>query len=239
MVFYASSTKEAAAVDPAALRIRGVVFDMDGTLTAPINGYLRQMRQELGIPSGARILEYVEENMDAEARARAHRRMVEIEDEAMVAMELSPGLVELLQFLHDNEIRTAIITRNNRRALDHFVDNVVSQQPAAHRVLFSFDPLIDRSFVPGKPAPDSLLHISERWGIHPAQLMMVGDHGDDLLCGVRAGSISALLRYSDNGRFEPKAHVIVDRIDELAGKLTQGFEADMGITGDDTLGVGV
>ncbi|KAJ2760192.1 hypothetical protein IWQ56_005548 [Coemansia nantahalensis] len=238
MVFYAPSTKEAAAKDPAALRIRGVVFDMDGTLTTPISGFLAQMRQELSVPSGVRILDYIEDSMDGEARAWAHQRLVEIEDAAMGTMELSPGLVELLQFLHDNEIRTAIITRNNRRALDHFVNNVVSRQPETHRALFSFDPLIDRSFAPTKPAPESMLHISERWGIEPAQLMMVGDHGDDLLCGVRAGSVSALLRYDDNRVFEPKAHVVVDRIDELADKLARGFEADMGITGDDTLGVG-
>ncbi|KAJ1736227.1 hypothetical protein LPJ61_000011 [Coemansia biformis] len=237
MVFYASSTKEAVAADPAALRIRGVVFDMDGTLTIPITAHLEQMRREINVPDGVRVLDYVDTCLDAEKREWAHRRIVEIEDEAMVDMELSPGLVELLQFLHDNEIRTAIITRNNRRALDHFVDKVVARQAAEHQALFSFDPLIDRSFVPTKPAPDSLLSISRAWGIEPAQLMMVGDHGDDLLCGVRAGSISALLRYNSSGCFESKAHVVVDRIDELASRLASGFEADMAITGDDDVGV--
>ncbi|KAJ2778757.1 hypothetical protein H4R18_004412 [Coemansia javaensis] len=237
MVYYAPSTREAAAADPAARRIRGVVFDMDGTLTVPITEYLRQMRRELQVPDGVRILDYIDMRLEGERRAWAHRRVLEIEAEAMQGMELSPGLVALLQFLHANDVRTAIITRNNRAALDHFVNNVVARQPPEHRPFFSFDPLLDRSFAPTKPAPDGLLHISRQWGIAPEHLMMVGDHGDDLLCGIRAGSVAALLRYSDNRAFEPKAHVVVDRIDGLVAVLAAGFEADMAIDGDDTVGV--
>ncbi|KAJ2351602.1 hypothetical protein GGF43_003985, partial [Coemansia sp. RSA 2618] len=182
MVYYSPSTKESALADPAALRIRGVVFDMDGTLTTPINEYLLQMRQDLNVPEELSTLEYVDTHLEGEAHKRAHERILEIETEAMASMELSPGLVDLLQFLQNNGICIGVITRNNRLAVDHFMNNVVSRQPHEHKGLFSFDPVLDRSFRPTKPSPDSLLHISQQWGIPPKQLMMVGDHGDDLLC---------------------------------------------------------
>ncbi|KAJ2477198.1 hypothetical protein IWW56_004480 [Coemansia sp. RSA 2131] len=229
MVYYSPSTKESVLTDSTALRIRGVVFDMDGTLTTPINEHLKQMRVEIKVPDEMRIIEYVDSCLEGEAHEKAHQRIVEIETEAMASMELSPGLVNLLQFLQNNDICIGVITRNNRKAVDHFINNVAGRQPQEHKGLFSFDPLLDRSFKPSKPSPDSLLHISQQWNIPPEQLMMVGDHGDDLLCGVRAGSVAALLRYDDNRHFESYAHVVVDRIDGLVECLASGFEANMSI----------
>ncbi|KAI8323100.1 HAD-like protein [Martensiomyces pterosporus] len=232
MVHYESSTKAAAAASPLALRIRGVVFDMDGTLVTPMNEYLKQMRRELGIPNGIGTLAYVETHMHGEIRERAERRIMEIEADALAHMELSPGLVDLLRFLKEQELPTAIITRNNMASVNHFLDNVVGREPEETRRLFTFSPVIDRHFKPTKPHPHSLLHISKTWGIPAEQLLMVGDHADDLACGIRAGSVSALLRYPTNTKFESMAHITVDRIDELVGKLSAGFEADMTISGE-------
>ncbi|KAJ2631958.1 hypothetical protein H4R22_001618 [Coemansia sp. RSA 1290] len=223
MPSYLPSTKESVLSDPSAMRIRGVVFDMDGTLTTPINEYLQQMRRDINVPEGMDTLGYVDTCLEGEAREQAHRRILEIETAAMASMELSPGLIDLLRFLQDNGIRTGVITRNNRMAVDHFINNVVGRQLQEHKGLFSFDPILDRSFRPIKPSPDGLLHISQQWGIPPQQLMMVGDHGDDLLCGIRAGSIACLLRYQDNCRFEGLSHLVVDRIDELIQHLSSGF----------------
>ncbi|KAJ2807515.1 hypothetical protein H4R20_001257 [Coemansia guatemalensis] len=237
MIRYLPSTKKDVAANPKARCIRGVVFDMDGTLTTSMTEHLVMMRRVINVPDGMRTLEYVDTCLEGEEREEAHRRIIEIETDAMAHMELSPGLVELMEFLYDNDIRTAVITRNSRLAVDHLLNNVISKQPHKHKGLFKFDPILDRSFKPTKPSPDSLLHVSRVWGIPPEQLMMVGDHGDDLLCGVRAGSISALLRYPDNRVFESKAHVVVDRISELVEHLSNGFDVDMSITGDDDVGV--
>ncbi|KAJ2746989.1 hypothetical protein GGI20_000885 [Coemansia sp. BCRC 34301] len=233
MVRYSPSTKEATAADPSALRIRGVAFDMDGTLATPMKEHLIKMRSDIGVPNGIRTLEYVETCLHGRARELAERRIVEIETEAMANMRLSPGLVELLEFLHKHGIPIAIITRNNVNSVKHFIDNVVSKQPVEQSELFAFNPVIDRSFKPTKPHPAGLLHISRMWNIPPREILMVGDHMDDLLCGLRAGSVSALLRYSDSSEFEAHAHIVVDRIDELVDKLASGFDADMSISGHD------
>ncbi|KAJ2899332.1 hypothetical protein GGI21_004811 [Coemansia aciculifera] len=189
------------------------------------------MRTEIGVPNGIRTLEYVETCLHERVREQAERRIVEIETEAMASMKLSPGLVELLEFLHTHAIPIAIITRNSATSAKHFIDRVVAKQPEEQLKFFAFDPVIDRSFKPTKPHPAALFHISQAWGIPPQQLLMVGDHLDDLLCGLRAGSVSALLRYDDGSGFETHAHIVVDRIDELVGKLANGFDADMEISG--------
>ncbi|KAJ2458230.1 hypothetical protein GGF42_002200 [Coemansia sp. RSA 2424] len=233
MARYSPSTKEAMAADPSALRIRGVIFDMDGTLATPIKEHLVKMRSDIGVPNGIRTLEYVETCLHGRARELAERRIIEIETDAMAHMRLSPGLVELLEFLYKNSMPIAIITRNNINSVKHFLDNVVAKQPEEQLPIFAFDPVIDRSFKPTKPHPAGLLHISRVWDIPPQQLLMVGDHLDDLLCGLRAGSVSALLRYGDSSEFEAHAHIVVDRIDELVDKLTSGFDADMSIPGHD------
>ncbi|KAJ1829583.1 hypothetical protein LPJ56_000232 [Coemansia sp. RSA 2599] len=236
MVRYAPSTKASVASDPNSLRIRGVVFDMDGTLATPMTEHLVNLHIELGVPRGMGILEYVDGFLQGAEREQAEKRIIEVETEAMANMRLSPGLVELLQFLHDNGLPIAIITRNNEVAAQHFLKQVVTRQPEDQWKLFGFDPVIDRSFRPTKPHPESLLYISQKWGVPPQELLMVGDHLDDLLCGVRAGSISALLRYGYNGAYECKAHISVDRIDKIIDSLAHGFDADMTIDGVTDMG---
>lgn len=232
---YAPSTRRAVASDPTALRIRGVVFDMDGTLATPMTEHLLRMRQDLRIPQNMRTMEYIEKCLHGKEKEAAEAYIVSIETEAMANMRLSPGLVELLQFLHENQIPIAIITRNNTLAVRHFIQQVVTKQPPEQHKLFAFDPVIDRSFRPTKPHPASLLHISQKWDIPPQQLLMVGDHLDDLLCGLSAGSVTALLRYSNNGMYTSSAHITVDRIDGLVDKLTNGFEADMSLAARNTM----
>ena len=59
--------------------IKGVIFDMDGTLTLPVLNFL-EMRTRLGIPRGADILPTVLK-MPREERERALNIIEELEDE--------------------------------------------------------------------------------------------------------------------------------------------------------------
>ncbi|KAJ1951589.1 hypothetical protein FBU59_000064 [Linderina macrospora] len=229
MQHYNSSVTESAAD---ARRIRGVVFDMDGTLVTPMNTYLQQMRRELSIPNGHGIVAYVEEYMHGDQRQAALRRIHEIEQEALAHMQLSPGLIDLLRFLKDSNLPAAIITRNSMASVEHFLGEVVDRSVhASERSLFAFHPIIDRGFKPTKPSPASLLAVANEWGVEPSELMMVGDHVDDLLCGSRAGALAVLLRYQGNEKFAGAAHIVVDRIDELVGKLRDGFDVDLEAVG--------
>ena len=59
--------------------IKGVIFDMDGTLTIPVLNF-NEMRARLGLPQGTDILAAVA-NMGAEERERAMEIIEECEEE--------------------------------------------------------------------------------------------------------------------------------------------------------------
>ena len=45
-------------------KVKAVIFDMDGTLTQPGQIDFKRMREELQVPQGSRILEYIESITD-------------------------------------------------------------------------------------------------------------------------------------------------------------------------------
>lgn len=53
-----------------------------------------------------------------------------------------------------------------------------------HFTLPPFAPALSREFAPYKPNPASLLHIAEKWGVAPGELVMIGDSAKDDVRGV-------------------------------------------------------
>ena len=63
-----------------------------------------------------------------------------------------------------------------------------------HHRLPPFHPALARDFKPPKPSPAALLACAEAWGVHPSEVVMVGDSlADDVVAGNRAGSHTILL----------------------------------------------
>lgn len=60
-------------------------------------------------------------------------------------------------------------------------------RPVKHFFYFFLQSLT-REFTPPKPDPAPLLHICRDWGVHPKNVVMVGDHLHDIQCGKSAGS---------------------------------------------------
>ena len=94
-------------------RIKAVVFDLDGTITAPALDFTR-IKQEIGTGDGP-LLETMEE-MTPKERKRAEEILERHEERAAVDSELNPGVRELFRFLKTQGIKTAILTRNSRRS---------------------------------------------------------------------------------------------------------------------------
>ena len=65
----------------------------------------------------------------------------------------------------------ALVTRNVSSSIDFF--------HAHHFTLPPFVPALSRDCIEPKPSPASLLHIAERWGVAPGELVMVGDSAKD------------------------------------------------------------
>ncbi|KAI8054637.1 hypothetical protein BDF22DRAFT_680172, partial [Syncephalis plumigaleata] len=123
------------------------------------------MRRELGVPTGTDVLAHAA-SLPTEERIAAELLIKRIEDEAMLSIELQPGLDELITYLESIPLPKAILTRNNPDTVAHFL----SLREPSHQ----FEILVTREFQPPKPAPDPLLHIAKTWNIQPDELMMVG-----------------------------------------------------------------
>lgn len=187
--------------------LRGVIFDMDGTLTVPAIDFA-EMRRRLGVLEGD-ILATVK-CWPEERQREAFRIIEEIEARARDRLEIQPGARELIAFLDSRRIPKGIITRNTARPARFFME----------RLGTVFSGIVTREFDrPLKPEPDAALHIAATWGIPPDQILVVGDYRDDILCGRAAGMKTCLLRNERNREHANLADYAVDSLFQLRDLL--------------------
>eukprot|EP00911_Craspedida_sp_UC1_P000521 UC1_evm1s395 len=193
----------------------GVVFDMDGTLTADGAIDFDEMRQRVKAPTGTGILAHVHTLVGSE-REQAEAAILECERDAYGRMALAPGCAETITALSQAGLKLGILTRNTDEAIDYFLETFSLRN--------HFDVTLSREFkgMP-KPAPDALLHILKLWDMEPRQILMVGDHVDDVKTGRAAGTHTALLRLPKNGKeeFQHADHGIDSLVDLI--KLCKGL----------------
>ncbi|XXG42708.1 hypothetical protein AAC387_Pa01g2918 [Persea americana] len=211
-------------------RLRGVVFDMDGTLTVPVIDFAAMYKSVLGeeeykamrakSPSGIDILQHIE-TWSPEKQQKAYEIIADIERQGLDQLQIMPGAIELCGFLNSNKIRRGLITRNVKDAVDLF-----------HlRFGMVFTPAISREFRPYKPDPAPLLHICSTWDVQPNEVIMIGDSlKDDVTCGRRAGAFTCLLdekgRYSSPDSFtsDLKPDFKVSSLGEVCSLLEANFK---------------
>ena len=201
-------TTTSAAVAPKLAPIRGVVFDMDGTLTLPNSINFVRLRQRLGVSKGEELLSVLT-NGSEESRVKAG---LIIEEEEKIGAETSiiqSGYSEVMHFIdHDcGGMPRAILTRNSAASVQSFFDSHATQlstiTPAATQSSASktggFNPVLTRDATCGyKPSPQPLKHLASLWNVQPSELLMIGDAADDLKCAHSAGTHSALLVHAGN-----------------------------------------
>lgn len=189
-------------------RLKGVVFDMDGTLTVPVIDFQAMYKAVLGHdeylavksknPSGIDILHHIE-NWSPDKQRRAYEIIADFEKQGQDRLQIMPGTAELCSFLDSKNIRRGLITRNVKDAVDLF-----------HvRFGVKFSPALSREFRPYKPDPAPLLHICSTWEVQPNEVMMIGDSlKDDVACGKRAGAFTCLL--DETGRYDAPEYANVE-----------------------------
>ncbi len=164
--------------------LRGIIFDMDGTLTKP-NVDFAAIEREIGAKVGF-IIDYAERSTPEE-RKRALDILERYEAQAAMESELNEGVVEMLEFISKKQLKKALLTRNSRKS----VETVLRK----HKLHFEF--IVSREDTKPKPAPDPIFLLSKKMNIHTDHLLMVGDYKYDILCGKAAGTKTVLLRYKE------------------------------------------
>ncbi|KAL9266805.1 Haloacid dehalogenase-like hydrolase domain-containing protein [Drosera capensis] len=174
-------------------RLRGVVSDMDGTLTIPLIDFQAMYKAVLGeekytelksrSKAGIDILGIIEEWSELE-KGRAYEVIADFEREGLERLQIMPVMLQELWNFDAKKIRRGLITRNVKAAVDIF----------HQRFGMNFSPALSREFRPYKPDPGPLLHICSTWEVQPHEVLMIGDGlKDDVACGNRAGAFACLV----------------------------------------------
>ena len=184
--------------------IRGVLFDMDGVIldteilytrfwreACGYYGFAMSMEQALGMrslgskDSSAKLKGYFGETADYQL---IRDKRIELMD-AFIKEEgvsLKPGVRELLTFLKERGIKTAIATSSPvERAREHLGMNGVWEL---------FDEICSGYFVEHpKPAPDLYEYAAKSLGLCPENCLAVEDSPTGILSAYRAGCLPVMV----------------------------------------------
>ena len=212
--------------------VAGVIFDMDGVIldteklygrfwqeAAIALGYPMTHRQALGMRSlnrqaGQEKLESYFGPGISHSQVRSKR--IELMDAyiAQHGVELLPGVREILAFLKQRGIATAIATSSPMERVERYL--------RPYGVLSRFDALCSGYDVPrGKPEPDIYLKAAAMIGLPPEKCLAVEDSPAGILSASRAGCMPVFVPDQDRADEDTKellyAHAdsLLDLIDLL------------------------
>lgn len=185
-----------------------LLFDMDGTLTRPLLDFPR-IKADLGIGNRP-ILESLALMADAD-RQRAEAILHRHEERAAAASELNEGCVELLAWIGERSLPTALITRNTRKSVKTVL--------ARHGL--SFPVLITREDGPHKPHPDPLYIACETLKVDVRRTWMIGDGSYDIEAGNAAGARTVWISHGGTQDFAAEPWRIVRDLPELTALLRE------------------
>lgn len=183
------------------------MFDMDGTLTLNVHDF-EAIRQEMAIPAGRPILEYLDTLTEAEA-APLHEQLLAIERRHIKLTRVADGAHALLKLLKSRGCRLGIITRNARD---------IALETLEHCALWEFfdeDTLVARECTVPKPDPAGVHKLLDHWQGTAKEAVMVGDYVHDIEAGRTAGAATVYVNVRNDPRFISMADLSVSQLKEL------------------------
>jgi HAD superfamily hydrolase (TIGR01549 family) len=184
-------------------KIKGLIFDMDGTLTVPLIDF-KKMRKDLNISEEGDLAEII----NSWPEPRRNQAWKIIEKHEIHAIEnncLQTGVENALKRFEQANIRLAIITRNTARS----TEAVLAKLPV------KFDPVLTREFPHIKPAPEPVLHILDAWQIDADECIMIGDYIHDIESANAAGAFSCYFKNPNMKQWDEHADFTVSSYEEL------------------------
>jgi len=191
------------------MAIRGVIFDLDGTVVENAYDWPR-IRDELG--NGPRpILSYLC-GLEEPERSRKWAILERHEAEQTARSTLREGMLELLSFLEGRGVRTALVTNNSLKNTDLLL----------RKFGLRFDRVLTRESGLWKPSGAPFREVLEVFGIGGEECVVVGDTRFDVLAALEAGVAAVFILGLDPDLFAgfpvevlPSLDLVRERLESL------------------------
>ena len=155
-------------------RIKGIIFDMDGTVVDVPYDW-KKIKQELQT-EGKPILAYIQGLKEPE-KTKKWRILERYEEEATAQATLKEGMENFMAFLKQKGIKTALVTNNARKNVDFLL----------RKFRLDFDLILSREAGLWKPSGAPFLFVMQKLGIQKKECCVVGDSHFDVKAAEEAG----------------------------------------------------
>jgi hydrogenase expression/formation protein HypE len=192
-------------------KIKGILFDFDGTLTFPGALDFPAIRREINCPPDFPILEFIETQPE-EKKASLLEILEMRESQAAARSRPNAGVENCLSELKRKGIFLGILTRNSLQAVQRALGRIRIAR------IEDFKVILTRHDCLPKPHPDGVIKASLLMGVPVSQLMVVGDFRFDIIAGKAAGACTVLLTNRKNAGMahgDPKPDHIVNHVEEI------------------------
>lgn len=217
-------------------QIQAVLFDLDGTLidtekyyrvfwpkALAAFGYHMTDEQALSMRSlgrpfaPERLRGWFGEKLDYDAVRSKRKEMME---EALVrdGIQVKPGARELLDFLRERGVTTAVVTATDSERAERYL--------ARTNLAAGIDRVISATRVKeGKPSPDIYLYACEMLGAAPEKCMAVEDSPNGILSAHRAGCQVVMVpdQTGPDGELAKYLYACVDSLEDIRGMISLDF----------------
>jgi HAD superfamily hydrolase (TIGR01509 family) len=188
------------------VRIKGVIFDLDGTVVENDYDWPR-IREELGTGATS-ILGYLD-SLDEPERSAKWAILETHEALQTEASVLRRGVHELLGLLSSRGVAAALVTNNSRKNTEFLLG----------KFGLNFDCVITRESGLWKPSGAPFLEALRTLGIGPEACGVIGDTHFDVLAALDAGIASIFLLTEDAERFAGFPVEVYPAVDFLLERL--------------------
>lgn len=186
------------------MQLKGIIFDLDGTIVdSRLNFDL--MREEIGIPKGEPILEYLEAVKDDTFIKKAYEIVHKHELKGAQESTLIRDFLDFYNFLNNHNVPKAVLTRNSKEIANMTLNK--------HDL--EFEVVLSRDCCEPKPKPDGLNLINSKWKFDTQEIIYVGDFKFDLETAKNAHMKSALILNELNHHFADDADISINLFNEL------------------------
>ena len=189
------------------MKIRGLIFDMDGTLVDVPYDWPR-IKADLDTGNQS-ILEFLSDLPEPE-RSRKWTVLEGYEKTATAKAVLKNGVPELLFYLKQKHIRTALVSNNSQKNVSLLT----------RKFSLKFDITLSRDSGMVKPTAHPFLHILRTWNIPKAECGVVGDALFDVQAGEAAGIDRIWVISQDHAAFKGTKAEVLRSITELRARIS-------------------